>query len=219
MINKIFTFGDSFLSGHGVDSSDSWPAVIEQRLNVSVVNCSISGSSNKLNIIKFLENLEDITSNKNNLVLFAWTSPVRTTFYNIDNSSWENVQLGHYYQDNKTRSRVEQYYREYYNDYEGYIEFYQQQLLLTGFLDSRNIRYFYIKSFFDAPTGPSIVKDRDYLEKFIDNSKYLLPKRSIYDVVCVEKNMVCSDRFHPSKQGHIWLADYAIEFFRNNSII
>jgi len=219
MINNIFAFGDSFLSGHGVNFSDNWLSVVERKLSIKVNNYAVSGGSNKLSIIKFFEQLEKITADQNNLVLFAWTSPVRTTFYNIDNATWENVQLGHYYTDQKVRQRVDEYYRQYYNDYESYVDFYQQQLLLTEFLKNKSIRYFYMNSFFDAAFGPAVANDKHYLEKFISKDNYLLDNRSIYEVVCLEQKMTCNDRFHPSEQGHTWLADYAIDFFKKNSII
>lgn len=219
MLKRIFAFGDSFLFGHGVKFEDNWLSVLSRRLSIQVDNYAVSGGSNKLSVNRFFDNLESILANSDNLVIFSWTSPVRTTFYNVDKNSWENVQLGHYYDDVKVRQRVEQYYHHYYNDYEAYIEFYQQQLMLTGFLESKNIQYYYINSFFDAPYGPAVVQNRNYLEKFINNDKFLLDKKSIYDVVCKEKNMVCGDRFHPSEQGHAWLADYALEFFKNKSII
>lgn len=219
MINQIFAFGDSFLYGHGVNFSDNWLSVLQRKTNIKVDNFAVSGGSNKLSIIKFFDALDQILENPDNLVLFAWTSPVRTAFYNVNNSQWENVQLGHYYADPKVRARVEQYYHHYYNDYEAYIEFYQQQLMLTGFLENKNIQYYYINSFFDAPYGPAVNNNKHYLEKFLNNDKYMLDKRSIYDLVCLEKKLTCNDRFHPSEQGHEWLADYVIDFFKYNCII
>jgi hypothetical protein len=219
MVKRIFAFGDSFLSGHGVNFDDNWLSVLSKKLNIEVNNHAVSGGSNKLSINKFFDSLEQILTDKENLVIFAWTSPVRTTFYNVDKHTWENVQLGHYYEDIKVRQRVEHYYHHYYNDYEAYVEFYQQQLMLTGFLESKNIQYYYIDSFFDAAYGPTVVDNKDYLEKFINKDKYILANQSIYDLVCRQQQMVCGDKFHPSEQGHAWLAEQVIEFFKNRSII
>ena len=151
MIDKIFAFGDSFIYGTGVAPEHSWISQLGQHLNIETVNAGISGGSNKLSIVKLFDYWTQI--NENSLVVFAWTSPVRTAFYHSPSDNWENVQLGHYYEDVSIRTRVEHYYAHHYNDIEGYTEFYQQQIMLAGLLDNHNIKYCFINSFLDNPKG------------------------------------------------------------------
>lgn len=216
MINKIIAFGDSFVQGHGVDPNDAWIAELGRRFNIDVKNCGVSGGSNKLSIVKLFDNWQDV--DENTLVIFAWTSPVRTTFFDPISNDWQNVQMGHYYADPDIRYRVEHYYANQYNDMEGYTEFYQQQLMLDGFLRSKNIQYCFINSFLDNAKGIGLPLDkRSFYKQLIDRSKYMLGADSIFNKVCLENKMVCKDGFHPSEQGHIWLAEHVAKWLIANN--
>ena len=214
LIKKIFAYGDSFVYGTGVDVNANWISLLGKQLNIAAVNRGVSGGSNKLSINILFEDLKDIIATPNHLVIFSWTSMLRSTFYY--NKQWQNIQLGHYYEDAEIRNRVDTYYKTLYNDYEGYTEFYQQQIMLAGMLDSRNINYVFINSFADSPVDISCFKEeKEYFEQFINRNKYVLGKDSIFSVVCNLQKMVCSDGFHPSEQGHEWMKDKTISFLKN----
>jgi hypothetical protein len=217
MINKIFAYGDSFVIGTGVNPTASWISLLGKRLNLDVINRGVSGGSNKLSINILFADLKDIVDTPNHLVIFSWTSMLRSTFYY--NDQWQNIQLGHHYEDAEIRNRVDTYYKRLYNDYEGYTEFYQQQIMLSGLLDSKKINYVFVNSFSDSPFDTNCFKEeKDYFEQFIDRNKYVLGKDSIFNVVCNQQKMVCADGFHPSESGHIWMADKMISHLEQTKL-
>jgi hypothetical protein len=211
MIKKIFAYGDSFVVGTGVDPSASWISLLGKKLDVDVINRGISGGSNKLSINILFADLKNIIDTKDHLVIFSWTSMLRSAFYY--KNQWQNIQLGHYYEDVGIRNRVDDYYKTIYNDYEGYTEFYQQQIMIDSLLKSKNINYVFVNSFSDSPFDVNCFKEeQEYFEQFIDRNKYILGKDSIFNVVCNQQRMVCNDGFHPSEQGHKWMADKTIAY-------
>jgi hypothetical protein len=213
LIKKIFAYGDSFVYGTGVDASANWISLLGKKLDVDTINRGVSGGSNKLSINILFSDLKNIVDTPDHLVIFSWTSMLRSTFYH--NNQWQNIQLGHHYEDIQIRNRVNLYYNTMYNDYEGYTEFYQQQIMLAGMLDSRNINYVFVNSFSDKPFDTNCFKEEHkYFEQFIDRNKYILGKNSIFNVLCNQQKMICSDGFHPSEQGHEWIADETISFLK-----
>jgi hypothetical protein len=106
-----------------------------------------------------------------------------------------------------------------YNDYEGYTEFYQQQIMLASLLESKNINYVFTNSFNDSPFDINCFKEeKEYFEQFINRDKYLLGKDSIFNIVCNQQKMICSDGFHPSEQGHKWMADKMIAYLEQTKL-
>lgn len=217
MINKIFAYGDSFVVGTGVNSVDSWISLLGNQLSTDAVNRGVSGGSNKLSINILFADLKEIIDTPDHLVIFSWTSMLRSAFYH--NSQWQNIQLGHYYEDADIRHRVDTYYKMLYNDYEGYTEFYQQQIMLASLLESKNINYVFTNSFNDSPFDINCFKEeKEYFEQFINRDKYLLGKDSIFNIVCNQQKMICSDGFHPSEQGHKWMADKMIAYLEQTKL-
>lgn len=217
MIKKIFAYGDSFVVGTGVDPSASWISLLGKRLGVDTVNRGVSGGSNKLSINILFADLKDIVDTRDHLVIFSWTSMLRSTFYY--KNQWQNIQLGHYYEDVDIRNRVDNYYNTIYNDYEGYTEFYQQQIMIDSLLKSKNINYVFVNSFSDSPVDINCFKqEQEYFEQFINRDKYILGKDSIFNVVCNQQRMVCNDGFHPSEQGHEWMTDKTISYLEQTKL-
>jgi hypothetical protein len=217
MINKIFAYGDSFVIGTGVDPAASWISLLGNQLRTETVNRGVSGGSNKLSINILFADLKEIINTPDHLVIFSWTSMLRSTFYH--NNQWQNIQLGHYYEDADIRQRVDLYYKMLYNDYEGYTEFYQHQILLASLLDSKNINYVFVNSFSDSPFDVNCFKEeKEYYEQFINRDRYVLGKDSIFNIICNQQKMVCNDGFHPSERGHEWMRDKTISYLEQTKL-
>lgn len=217
MIDKIYAYGDSFTAGDGVASKDAWPAKLADLMKTPVVNRGIPGGSNKLSIINLLNDFADIENPNRALVVFSWTGISRTAIYFPEKKQWENILLGHEPYEPYLKKMKDAWYEHVYNDYEGLMEYYMQQVFVASFLESRNVQYAFINSFLENYIDKEPFENQyKNMVKLLPTEKFVLGHdKSIYEVYCVGKDMKCSDGYHPSEEAHAELAKKIKLFLRD----
>jgi len=221
MIDKIYAYGDSFTAGDGVANSDAWPAKLGELMKTPVTNRGIPGGSNKLSIINLLNDYADIPNPEKTLVVFSWTGISRTAVYFPEKKIWENVLLGHDPYEPYLKKMKDVWYEHMYNDYEGLMEYYMQQIFVSSFLESRNIQYAFVNSFLEGYLDREPFEDQyKNLIKLLPTKKFVLGHdKSIFNVYCTEKDMKCKDGYHPNEEAHAELARKIKLFLRDIRLI
>ena len=221
-IGRIYSYGDSFVVGDGVAPDKTWVSVLAKMLNTQLINHAVNGGSNRLSYIKLLNDLSELELLRGIcddyqhkvLVLFNWTGTMRTCFYHKGSKEWQNVLIGHSSFDKELSNKIEQYYSYFYNDFEAQADYYMQQAAVSSILESRQIKYAFMNSFVeDYLDKMAFAEQYEKITRLIDPSKYIIPfGSSIYDEACLKRNMVCADGFHPSEEGHEYVAKLAFDY-------
>jgi hypothetical protein len=226
MIEKVVGYGCSFMQGDSVDPELVWASILAKKLNVPLRNRGQNAGSNKLAMNYLFEDVcLSADSSKNSysdtLVLFSWTGIQRTTFWSDMKAyeKWIPVLPGHTSQDKVTANINSAYYAELYTDYEALHTSYIQKLSVQSFLKAKNIPYLFVNAFKED----FILYNDNTMETFtkqIDMDKFLFGHdESIYQKICLDLNMVSEDKFHPSIEGHNYLANLAHDFLIDKKII
>ncbi len=221
MIDKIYAYGDSFTAGDGVASKDAWPAKLSKLLKIPAANKGIPGGSNKLSVINLLNDFADIENPESTLVVFSWTGISRTAVYFPEKKQWENILLGHDPYEEYLKNKKDMWYEHIYNDYDGLMEYYMQQIFVASFLESRNVKYAFINSFLESYLDKTPFEEQyKNLVKLLPIDKFVLGyDKSIYDIYCVGKGMKCSDDYHPSEKAHAAIAKKIKLFFNKSNVL
>jgi lysophospholipase L1-like esterase len=208
MIDKIYAYGDSFTAGDGVSNNEAWPAKLSELLTVPEVNRGVPGGSNKLSIINLLDDFIKIKSPEKTFVVFSWTGISRTAVYFEEKERWENILLGHEPYDPFLKKKKEEWYAYVYDDFEGLMDYYSQQIFVSSFLTARNVPFVFVNSFLEHYlVREKFDKKYSNIVKLLPADKYVLGyDNSIYQSYCVDKKMTCSDGYHPSAEAHRELA-------------
>lgn len=220
MIEKVVGYGCSFMQGDGVDSGLDWASVLAKKLNVPVRNRGQNGGSNRLSMNYLFEDLSKNDFSKT-LVLFSWTGIQRTTFWSDhpDYKKWISILPGYTSGDKITDNINLAYYADLYTDYDALHTSYMQKLSVQSFLKSKNVPYLFVNAFKED----FILYNDDTMQDFvnqIDMKNFLFGiNNSIYEKVCLDLKMVVEDNFHPSVDGHAFLANEAYDFLMDNKII
>ena len=138
---KVVSLGCSITEGLGVNDDETWPHQFCSYLPNSVnLNFGVSGRSNDF-ITRCLLSFFDLI--KPDLVLIMYTYPTRTEYYTksggiepfIPGQSWGFLQ--------ETSEGTETQYLKtrLQNDNEDYINWYKNHLLITNFLENKNIPF------------------------------------------------------------------------------
>ena len=220
MIEHVVGYGCSFMQGDSVDPELVWASVLAKRLNASLHNRGQNGGSNKL-AMNYL--FEDISKNdySKTLVLFSWTGIQRTAFWADQKNykKWISVLPGYTSGDKITDDINLAYYADLYTDYDALHTSYIQKLSVQSFLKAKNIPYLFVNAFKED----FILYNDDTMGDFvkqIDAENFLFGiNNSIYEKVCLELKMVADDMFHPSAEGHAYLANEAYNFLMDKKII
>lgn len=233
MVKKLIAYGDSFVQGGGLDPvntmkihPDSWPFILAKKLKITdVTNRGVGGGSNKLSINNLLEDIE-IIKQRDVLVIFSWTSPQRTVFFEEKINNWQNYLIGFNHPDPFIQKKLKFYFESIYSDSDAALTLFNQQIFLSSFLDSIKVPHFFINSFNDS-SNENFLKFVEYyslkwpqIHNMIDKTKFMLGyDGSIYDFICKNLNKICLDGFHPSEEGHDILANFMIEYINKNKLI
>jgi hypothetical protein len=236
MITKLLTYGDSFTAGDGIDPQYAWPAYLGKMLGLEVDNRGLPGGSNKLSIIKMMNDLGSLTGHGNLLVGFSWTSASRTCFYN---TCWKNV-LPHWDdKDDRVNVFSQAYYGAVFTEVDALFELISQQIFVSSFLRERKIKFFFINSMRDINIDYVVylkTKEKQNLEQIkehesflneyknlinlVDKTKYVLGyDHSIKEDYCDTLNMYCDDGHHPSYDAHNMVAARIFWFLHDNKIL
>ncbi len=221
MIDKIYAYGDSFTAGDGVNAVDAWPAQLGKLLNKPAINRGIPGGSNKLSIINLLNDFLEIESNENPAVIFSWTGISRTAVYLDEKKKWENILPGHDPYEPVLKEKKQVWYAHVYNDYEGLMDYYSQQIFVASFLTSKNIPFTFINSFIeDYIAKESFDIQYKNIVNLLPIDKFVLGhKKSIYQHYCIERDMKCHDGYHPSELAHLEVANKIKCFLESEYVI
>jgi lysophospholipase L1-like esterase len=232
MVKKLIAYGDSFVMGGGILPNnttypDSWPQLLGKKLGIEAINRGVGGGSNKRSINNLLEDIE-IIKQENVLVIFSWTSPQRTVFFDEKYQSWQNYLVGHEHPDYYIQKKYKFYFELLYSDTDAILTLYNQQLFLSSFLDSIKVPHFFINSFNELQHNNKLFLNfvKNYRLKWphifdmIDKNKYMLGyDDSIHNSICKNLGKTCSDHFHLSEEGHEILASMMVDYINKNNFI
>lgn len=224
MIKKIVAYGDSFVQGGGLNPDDamaihpdSWPFQLGKKLGVPVSNRGKGGGSNKLSIIKLMEDADRGLLTKDTLVVFAWTGIQRTTYYDQNNNEWNDLLIGHTHQ---TPSRMlihKLYYERMYSDYDAILQLFQQQMFVDFYLKWLGVKHFFVNSFSEFSYLPIAACPVKLADDFKEN--YLLGySNSLLDEIVRTRGLVCSDTYHPSIEGHALIAALMEDYIKDRGL-
>jgi lysophospholipase L1-like esterase len=218
MINKIASYGCSFIYGDGVEKHEAFPEQLGELLQVPVRNRGVNGSSNKLSLTYLIDDISK-QDYSNTLVVFGWTGIQRTHVWNDMDNYWIPILPAWLPDDINQRELVKFYYGNMYTDFDAFLTFYQQQLLAQSLLKQYNIPYVFVNAFREEYIFYHD-KNLQRIIDMIDKTKFLFGyEQSIRKVVCAEKNMICSDGWHPSTEGHKLVAEECLDFLKKIEIL
>lgn len=218
MIDRIVSYGCSFVYGDGVKKDEAFPEQMGKMLNLPTRNRGVNGASNKLSITYLIDDMskEDYS---NTLVILGWTGIQRTHVWNEIDNYWVPILPAWLPKEINHKELVKFYYGNMYTDFDAFNTFYQQQLLVQSLLKQLNIPYIFVNSFKEE----YILYHDDNLQKIIDmidKSKFLFGYyNSIRKLICEGQKMICSDGWHPSTEGHTLIAEECIKLLKQNNMI
>lgn len=224
MIKKIVAYGDSFVQGGGLNPDDvmaihpdSWPFQLGKKLGVPAINRGKGGSSNKLSIVRLMEDANDGLLTKDTLVVFAWTGIQRTAYHDQNNNEWHDLLIGHTPQ---TPSRVlihKMYYERMYSDYDAVLQIFQQQMFVDLYLKWLGVKHFFVNSFSEFSYLPIAECPVKLADDFKEN--YLLGySNSLLNEIVRKRGLVCSDTYHPSIEGHVLIAALMEDYIKDRGL-
>lgn len=236
MIKKLITYGDSFTAGHGVYEEQAWPAYLSSMLGLKLLNRGVPGGSNKLSIIKLMNDLGEIDNPEELLIGFAWTSGSRTCFFN---TSWKNVLPNWDDKDDSVNVFSTAYYGKIYTEVDALLELVTQQIFVSTFLKQRKIKFFFINSMRDINIDyVTYLKMQDeknvkqikehglFLQEYknlinlVDKESFVLGyDNSIKETYCDALSMYCEDNQHPNAAAHHMTAGRIFWFLHDSKIL
>jgi hypothetical protein len=212
----LYTNGDSFTFGTGVQSNNTWPSLLAKQLNYELVNDAVPGSSNH-RIVR--TTLDFLSKHKPNLVVIAWSSYLRTEWpsqalvpqhiHNVDYNDRPIIQ-------------VQPNYTKYHKDDHGFVElFYKninkewlidnylnQILLLQSFLKCSKIQYVFVNALDNF--------DQDFYRK--PKSKLVTGEFLGWPNQCFNQWFNASQRLpdgHLNEQGHLYLTEMILNHVKH----
>lgn len=84
---KIVCIGDSLTEGYGLDKNMAWPALLQNRLNITVVNSGISGDTTSGMLARFYP---DVIQHRPTHVIISINRPANC-FFNTHIKRFENI--------------------------------------------------------------------------------------------------------------------------------
>ena len=205
---KLYTFGDSFTYGEELNDphTQSWPALVANRLNSQLTNCSLPGCGNQYIVKKVINAVANLDHTNKNLFLITWTSCGRMEF--ADNDGIFDIWPG-----TQRRWRIPVPYREtlmkyitaYNNTEHQYRNWLRQCILLQDFLVNRNIEYRFIIAFDNHVLNQQYWDNASAYNKLLDTKKFI----GWPDTSLMEMMGDCSKgaRGHPLEEGHVRIAN------------
>lgn len=212
---KLVAVGDSFTYGEELsDINNAWPFLLGNKLGYKVNNMAKPGSGNS-RMVRHV--VEQVLSDKPDLVVIGWSSPGRIEFADEDGffDTWPGYSGRSFFAEQQWREQLVRYINEHHNEKLLHRQFLFDLILLQSFLKNNNVVYamthtdpsdFYHKS------GDIINQD---LLNNIDRTKF---------VDGYEKGMVVwahgkpkGERGHFLEEGHQIVAEKFYEHIRNIS--
>lgn len=157
----LYVNGDSFTYGTGVDSQDTWPSLLAQRLGMDLVNDAVPGGSND-RIVR--TSLDFMTRHRPDLVVIAWSSFLRTEWpsrqlepqhlheMDFDQRPIIQVQPNYIKYRSQDQDRIDDYYKVLNIDW-AIDRYLNQVLLLQSYLNYSKIRYVFVNALDNYQAG------------------------------------------------------------------
>ena len=207
-INKnmlLYTLGDSFTFGEELPdpSTQSWPALLANRLGYDLINKGRPGRGNSY-MIKTA--IKDVPVLKPDLVIVAWTSCGRMEF--ADEYSVYDISPGwqrKYEKPYPHRRDLEKYITSYNNEAHQYRGWLRSVILLQDFFKLRNINYRFVNTFDNQQLSHQYLNYSKVDSDLIDTQQFLgWPYTGI-----VEWAAGCptGPGHHPLREGHVCIAN------------
>jgi len=203
------TFGCSFTYGEELPDPEtqSWPALLAQKLGYELHNYGLGGCGNNYMIKTAMKKVPMHTPD---LAIVAWTSCNRVEF--ADENGVYDIAPG-WFRRFKTyqphRQEIAKYITAYHNENYQYRNWLRSVVLLQDFFKLRNVNYRFVNAFDNQDLISKYRKTSQDIESLIDTSKFIgWPDKSM--VVWTHKEEDALPRGpggHPLEEGHQRIAD------------
>ena len=144
----LFTNGDSNTFGSELLTNNSWPVMLSKKLNCTVDNYAIPGSSNDKIIRETIDYVVNNLNNADNLiVVLGFTEMSRIELFSDESNSW--IQIANNDGGDKIKySKL--YYKTLHSFVYDSVMFWQKTLLLQSFLEHYKVKYLFFSCFKDS---------------------------------------------------------------------
>lgn len=212
----LYTNGDSFTFGTGIQSNKAWPALLAKNLGYELVNDALPGGSN-YRIVR--TTIDFLSRHKPNLVIIAWSSYLRTEWpshslipqqaSNLEYNDRPIIQVQpNYlkYQKGDIDS-VDKFYRNISQEWlmDNYLN---QVLLLQSFLKCSKIQHVFVNALDNF--------DQDFYRR--PKSKLVTGEFLGWPNQCFNQWFDASQRLpdgHLNEQGHLRLAEMLLDHVKH----
>lgn len=227
----IYTNGCSFTYGDELDDlTKSWPYLLAEHFNTSVVNDAVCSGTNYLTLYKTIKNLK----NNYNYYIIAWTITARYTFYdsitNADVNFNSQVRQSLYDHDPLIIDWGEFLFKHFHNELYAFKLWLQQIIQLQTLFKIQNKKYLMVNTFknnlnlwlspkkdfiknikhlinFDRMNDEQIFDEYEeiqYYIKLIDTNNFY--NWGNFTITELAKNYKLAPRGHMLEEGHKQLA-------------
>lgn len=210
----LYTVGDSFTYGDELSDpkKDSWPAVLSDKLSMSLINEGRSGVGNEY-IVK--KTIQAVSKYRPSLVIIAWTSCGRIEFadqygvYDI----WPGCSSRAFSEDRSSkleyRHELIKYVNQHNNDMHEYRRWLRNVILLQSFLQNQSIDYIMCNVFDNQHRFEKYYKDNQEYYELIDHTRFLgWPKDGMVEWA---HRTPKGPGGHPLEEGHKKIAEEIYE--------
>jgi len=219
MIKQVVTYGCSFTEGEGVDHYKSWPYCLGYNLKMKTLNRGKGGGSNKFIAAEFFRDLDNGTL-EDSLVIIAWTSHLRTAFWNEKNRQWDHVVIQYMEQENSRKKDITYFYHNIFQEYSAYFETLLEKIAVKNTLEKYNIPYIFLNALHEGPFKEISDGPLKIMKELTNSSRYMDFDTCMHLLILTDRRKyICQDDFHPSELGHIYLAQRITDFIEQNNIL
>lgn len=218
MIDQIVAYGCSYTAGEGIDHFRSWPYCLGYNFNIRTINYGAGGCSNKFITSQFFRDL-DLGILHSSIVVIAWTSHLRTAFWNDQNKSWDHYMIQYSDHIGRKFNDIKYFYSNMFTEYNGYFESLVEKIAVRSMLEKHKIPYVFLNSLHEGPfwevADPALKGMREQLK----NDRYMDFDNCMHALIKDTEEYICSDGFHPSEKGHIYIADRITEHIKKHNLL
>jgi len=217
MIKEIAAFGCSFTQGEGVDHYRSWPYCLGYNFNTTVRNYGMGGCSNKYIATEFIRNF-DAENFKDKFVAIAWTSHIRSSFWDDKTQAWDHVLVQYFTQ--KRKKDIEYYYNNIYTEFSGYFESLIIKNAVQKILETHKVPYVFVNALVDDPFNTENNYILKNLKQELKSKRYLDFNSSLQQWTQEDSGrFICHDGCHPSVEGHIHIAERMTKYINELNLL
>jgi hypothetical protein len=214
---RLIAFGCSLTYGHGLpdcwdpveqqpldkSSSFAWPEVVAKNLNLTCINTSFPGASNK----EILFKIQNFNFNPDDIVVILWTFPGRSCIIQNSNDVIVNNKF-----DNTVFKRIIPNSNDHdskgfyisYDDVDALVDSYTRIEYANLYFKSRGIKAFHFIT----------------EERLVANFSWFTTKLEVTYMSEIKKHLpLALDDQHPGKHAHYKFAEEVIAIINNTSVV